>query len=90
MLDDDFPASFALALAAKDARLAAEAAEGHGADLPMLRAIAERFAQAHGGRPRRRGHGRHLPPLAGPLELGEPTLEEPALGLGGASSSARS
>ena len=46
MLDDDFPASFALALAAKDARLAAEAAEGHGADLPMLRAIAERFAQA--------------------------------------------
>ena len=45
MLDDDFPALFALALAAKDARLAAEAAEGHGADLPMLRAIAERFAQ---------------------------------------------
>jgi 3-hydroxyisobutyrate dehydrogenase len=46
MLDDDFPASFALALAAKDARLVAEAAEGHGADLPIARAIAERFAQA--------------------------------------------
>ena len=46
MLDEDFPASFALALAAKDARLVAEAAERHGADLPMLRAIAERFAQA--------------------------------------------
>jgi 3-hydroxyisobutyrate dehydrogenase len=46
MLDDDFPASFALALAAKDARLVAEAAERHGADLPMVRAIAERFAQA--------------------------------------------
>lgn len=46
MLDDAFPASFALALAAKDARLVAEAAARHGADLPMVRAIAERFAQA--------------------------------------------
>ena len=46
MLDEDFPASFALALAAKDARLVAEAAERHGADLPIARAIAERFAQA--------------------------------------------
>lgn len=46
MLDDDFPASFALSLAAKDARLVAEAAERHGADLPMVRTIAERFAQA--------------------------------------------
>ena len=46
MLDDDFPTSFALALAAKDARLVAEAAERHGADLPMVRAIAERFAEA--------------------------------------------
>ena len=35
MLDDEFPASFALALAAKDARLVAEAAERHGADLPI-------------------------------------------------------
>jgi 3-hydroxyisobutyrate dehydrogenase len=46
MLDEDFPASFALALAAKDARLVAEAAERHAADLPIARAIAERFAQA--------------------------------------------
>jgi 3-hydroxyisobutyrate dehydrogenase len=46
MLEDEFPASFALALAAKDARLVAEAAERHGADLPVARAIAERFGQA--------------------------------------------
>jgi 3-hydroxyisobutyrate dehydrogenase len=46
MLDDEFPASFALALAAKDARLVAEAATRHGADLPIAQAIAERFAQA--------------------------------------------
>jgi len=46
MLDEEFPASFALALAAKDARLVAEAAERHGADLPLARTIAERFAQA--------------------------------------------
>jgi 3-hydroxyisobutyrate dehydrogenase len=46
MLDEDFPASFALALATKDACLVAEAAERHGADLPLARAIAERFVQA--------------------------------------------
>jgi 3-hydroxyisobutyrate dehydrogenase len=46
MLDEEFPASFALALAAKDARLVAEAAERHGADLPLARTIAERFTQA--------------------------------------------
>ena len=46
MLDEDFPASFALALAAKDARLVAAAAERHGADLPLAAAIAERFTQA--------------------------------------------
>ena len=46
MLDEDFPTSFALALAAKDARLVAEAAERHGADLPIAAAIAERFTQA--------------------------------------------
>src|SRR6266536_2439228 len=46
MLADEFPASFALALAAKDARLVAEAAERHGADLPAAHAIAERFTQA--------------------------------------------
>ena len=46
MLEEDFPASFALALAAKDARLVAEASERHGADLPLARAIAERFTLA--------------------------------------------
>jgi 3-hydroxyisobutyrate dehydrogenase len=44
MTAGDFPASFALAMAAKDARLVAEAAERHGADLPVARAVAERFA----------------------------------------------
>jgi 3-hydroxyisobutyrate dehydrogenase len=46
MLDEQFPPSFALALAAKDARLVGEAAERHGADVPIARAIAERFAEA--------------------------------------------
>jgi 3-hydroxyisobutyrate dehydrogenase len=44
MLDDDFPPSFALAMAAKDARLVAESAERAGVDAPVARAIAERFA----------------------------------------------
>ena len=65
MLDDDFPASFALALAAKDARLVGEAAARHGADLPMLARDRRALRAGHGGRSRRRGHGRHLPPLAG-------------------------
>jgi 3-hydroxyisobutyrate dehydrogenase len=52
MLDEEFPTSFALALAAKDARLVAEAAGRHGADLPVAGAIAERFAQAQ-----QAGHG---------------------------------
>jgi 3-hydroxyisobutyrate dehydrogenase len=45
MLDDEFPPSFALAMAAKDARLVTECAERHGADVPVARAIAERFAK---------------------------------------------
>jgi 3-hydroxyisobutyrate dehydrogenase len=45
MLEDDYPASFALALAAKDARLVGESAERHGADVPVARAVAERFAE---------------------------------------------
>jgi 3-hydroxyisobutyrate dehydrogenase len=48
MLDDDFPPSFALALAAKDAGLVVEAAERHGADVPVARAIADRFAEGVG------------------------------------------
>jgi 3-hydroxyisobutyrate dehydrogenase len=51
MFEREFPPSFALSLAAKDARLVVEAAERHGADLPAARAIAERMteaAQTHG------------------------------------------
>jgi 3-hydroxyisobutyrate dehydrogenase len=43
MIEDDFPTSFALTLAAKDARLVVAAAERHGADLPAAAAIAERM-----------------------------------------------
>ena len=57
------PASFALALAAKDARLVAEAAGRHGADLPIARGDRRTLHAGHRGRPRRRGHGRDLPPL---------------------------
>ena len=66
MLDEDFPASFALALAAKDARLVAEAAERHSADLPVARAIAERFTQATEA-----GHGDE--DMAATYRLSKPT-----------------
>jgi 3-hydroxyisobutyrate dehydrogenase len=46
MAADEFPASFALALAAKDAGLVEEAAERYGADLPAARAVAERLREA--------------------------------------------
>jgi 3-hydroxyisobutyrate dehydrogenase len=46
MLKRDFTPSFSLALAAKDAGLALEAAEAHGLELPMLAAIEERMALA--------------------------------------------
>jgi 3-hydroxyisobutyrate dehydrogenase len=46
MFEREFPASFALTLAAKDARLVVEAAERHGADLPAARAVAERMTAA--------------------------------------------
>jgi 3-hydroxyisobutyrate dehydrogenase len=46
MAADEFPASFTLALAAKDARLATEAADDHGADLPLLRAVRDRMREA--------------------------------------------
>jgi 3-hydroxyisobutyrate dehydrogenase len=45
MMDREFPTSFALALAAKDARLVVEAAERHGADLAGARAIAARMTE---------------------------------------------
>jgi 3-hydroxyisobutyrate dehydrogenase len=46
MLADEFPPSFPLSLAAKDAALVAGAAQQAGVDLPLARAVAERYAQA--------------------------------------------
>jgi 3-hydroxyisobutyrate dehydrogenase len=46
MLDGDFPPSFPLALAAKDAKLVDEAAGRAGVDLAVARALVERFAAA--------------------------------------------
>jgi 3-hydroxyisobutyrate dehydrogenase len=45
MMDEDFPPSFALTLAAKDARLVVEAAERSGADVPMARTVAARMTE---------------------------------------------
>jgi 3-hydroxyisobutyrate dehydrogenase len=45
MADGDFPASFALALAAKDADLVVAAAREAGADLPVARAVAGRLRE---------------------------------------------
>ena len=45
MMDREFPPSFALTLAAKDARLVVDAAERHGADLAAARAIAARMTE---------------------------------------------
>lgn len=52
MLEHDFDPSFTLKLAAKDMRLASQAAEQRNLDLPLLRSVRERFeqgAQEHGG-----------------------------------------
>ena len=46
MLDDEFPTSFALSLAAKDARLVGEAAERSGANLALARSVAEQMTRA--------------------------------------------
>ena len=46
MIERKFDPSFRLALAAKDARLAVQAAEDAGVDLPMVATIAERMAAA--------------------------------------------
>jgi 3-hydroxyisobutyrate dehydrogenase len=51
MVDREFPTSFKLELAAKDARLAEKAAEEAGLDLPLVKTIAERLtagSQEHG------------------------------------------
>jgi 3-hydroxyisobutyrate dehydrogenase len=45
MADDEYPVSFTLRLAAKDAALMVDAAEQVGADVPMIRAIAQRLAE---------------------------------------------
>jgi 3-hydroxyisobutyrate dehydrogenase len=45
MDDGEYPASFSLRLAAKDAALMAEAAERAGVDLPLVRTIAQRLAE---------------------------------------------
>jgi 3-hydroxyisobutyrate dehydrogenase len=44
MIQRDFPPAFPLRLAAKDARLIAEAAEAEGLDVPLVRAVAAQFA----------------------------------------------
>jgi len=46
MLQGEFAPSFRLALAAKDTRLVRAAADGAGLDLPLIAAVAERFATA--------------------------------------------
>jgi len=45
MDDGEYPVSFSLRLAAKDAALMAEAAEKAGVDLPLIRAVAQRLAE---------------------------------------------
>lgn len=53
ILDEDWEPQFGLTGAAKDARLITELGRAHGASLPMLEAIAERFTEgeaAHGGK----------------------------------------
>lgn len=46
MADDEYPVSFALALAAKDAALVVAAADAAGADVPVARAVAARLRAA--------------------------------------------
>ena len=45
MTERDFTPAFQLKLAAKDAALVRQAAEDHGADLPLVETIARRLAQ---------------------------------------------
>jgi 3-hydroxyisobutyrate dehydrogenase len=45
ILDQDFTPSFKLTLAAKDARLVAEAAERHHVDVPLVRLLRDRLAE---------------------------------------------
>ena len=56
MIASEFDPSFSLALAAKDARLVAAAAESAGLDLPLPRVIAEQMGRGVDAGPRRGGH----------------------------------
>jgi hypothetical protein len=52
MIEEDFEPAFPLYLAAKDAGIVLEAGESDGAEMPLARAIRERYAEAE-----RAGHG---------------------------------
>jgi 3-hydroxyisobutyrate dehydrogenase len=52
MVEDEFPTAFPLYLAAKDAGIVLDAGERDGAEMPLVRAIRRRFAEAL-----ERGHG---------------------------------
>jgi 3-hydroxyisobutyrate dehydrogenase len=52
MIEREFPPSFPLSLALKDARLVLEAAKGEGLDLPLIETIERQFGRAVDG-----GHG---------------------------------
>jgi 3-hydroxyisobutyrate dehydrogenase len=68
MDDGEYPASFTVRLAAKDTRLIAAAAERAGTDLPLVRAVAERYAAAV-----KAGHGED--DMAATYRLSEPGRE---------------
>ena len=51
MIERNFTPAFRLALAAKDAALVDDAAKRHDLDLPMLKAISDRFAEGAKERP---------------------------------------
>ena len=60
MIRRDFEPSFRLALAAKDARLAEDAAAAAGLDLPLIGAIRARMERGRAAAPGR-GHVGHVP-----------------------------
>ena len=74
MIEGEFPASFSLKLALKDAELVREAAAARGVDLPMIDAVVKQFDEERRAGPRRRGPGR------GVLGLGAGLAGRPATG----------
>ena len=72
MLDRDFPTSFKLSLAAKDADLAEKAARDAGLDLPLVESVARRFAAGSGE------HGDEDLAATFLLSSGEPSRQEAA------------